>query len=490
MRILFINPETNNNARNSGIPLGLIAIASYLIPLGHKVKIVDRSVKRTNVIKEAKNYKPDIIGISVIGQKSVSDSIMLSKKLHAMNIKVAWGGPFAACMATSIIKSGFVDFVFSGEGELAWAELLEALDGKRNIKDVDGIYSVSNGKINYNGMHSLGDLSMFPQMDFSLVNPSDYFQESFGCKKMLHICSAKGCPNHCTFCYNPTFNLSVYRKRPIEQVFNEISYLYENYSLDGIYFTDELWADTEEELIQFCNEFIKRKYNIAWGCQTTAGRFSKENYQLMYEAGCRWLFFGVESGSTDMLKKMAKNNNLTEVKKAVEYCNDIGIVTICGFIIGVPYETEEDLKKTVEFAENIPASYFNMNYYGPLPGSAMCNKLESEGRYKEITDINKLKKIRYVEVLQSELCDVKPLEIKVIRNYFMWKSLVGSGLKKNNSDEAIKFFFKVVKEAIGSMFNHGLKNFFSQFIYDANQFLTILFYKLCFPSIRKKYNLK
>lgn len=74
MRVLLINPEAKFNARSVGIPLGIIAIASYLEKKGHTVKIVDRSLRRINVVKIAKEFSPDIIGVSVIGSKSAPDS--------------------------------------------------------------------------------------------------------------------------------------------------------------------------------------------------------------------------------------------------------------------------------------------------------------------------------------------------------------------------------------------------------------------------------
>lgn len=406
---------------------------------------------------------------------------------------MAWGGPFAACIPELVLKGGFADYVFSGEGELSWAELLDALSAEsgKMPDEIYGLYCIKDGALHYNGMHPLGDLSEFPVMNFSHVDPPAYFQEYFGCKRMLHICSAKGCPNHCTFCYNPLFNLSTYRKRPLEQVFAEIEYLKNEYGMDGIYFTDELWAQTSEDLREFCGEFISRGLSdIHWGCQTTPGRFSGEEYQLMYDAGCRWLFLGVETGSSAMLKKAGKIVDYDATRKVIEDCREIGIMTICAFMLGLPGETEETLKQTVSLALELPASYYNFNYYYPLPGSPMCEKLRKEGTFVLPDTPNRIFRQRGVEKLQKCLCEAPSVDLNVVRNYFMWQSLIGSGAQNVDSEAAWKFFVKVVDEAVRSMFKHGFLNFVSQFFYDAREVLTIVFYAFCFPSIKRKYGIK
>lgn len=489
MKVMLINPNTKFNARSVSIPLGIISIAGYLKNCGHDIRLLDASVNKIDFRKEIEDFKPDIAGISVIGHKSLPDAVRISGILKKYNITVAWGGPLASCAAKSLLEHNNIDYIFTGEGELVWEELLEAIEKGTDISEIFGIAYIKDGNFHYNGQHSLANLADFPKMDFSLVNPSDYFQKTFGCERMLHICASKGCPNHCTFCYNRDFNLSQYRKRPLNDVMDEIRYLVENFDMDGIYFTDELWASTREEMLEYCKAFKESNLNFVWGCQTTIGRFTKEDYKLMYESGCRWIFFGIESGSQNLLKKMGKNIDFQKIESNLEDCYESGIVTIAAFIVGIPYETEEDLKKTVELAKRIKASYYSFNFFYPVPNSVLCNQLEKEKNFKHPDKPKEMFRQRPVEKLQHNLSEIKPIDIKVTRSYFMMQSFFGTNAKATESQSKLFFAKKTIIEAIESTLHHGFVNFFTQVFYSGREFLTAVFYAYCFPKIRKKYGL-
>ena len=489
MRVMLINPETKYNARSVSIPLGLISIATYLKTLGHEVLLLDRTVNKIDMPSEIAKFKPEVAGISVIGHKSMPDAVKISELCKKEGIPVAWGGPLASCISDTILKNGYADYVFTGEGELAWEDFLKALEIGSDISKINGITYIKDNKIHYNGQHRLADLSTLPAMDFTMVNPPDYFQKTFGCERMLHVCSAKGCPNHCTFCYNRDFNLSQYRKRPLSQVMEEIRYLVENCSMDGIYFTDELWANSKEEMLEYCKAFKDSGLNFVWGCQTTAGRFTKEDYKLMYDCGCRWIFFGIESGSKEFLKKLGKTIDFDKIEETFEYCYDAGIVSIAAFMLGLPQETEEDLKATVALANRIKASYYSVNFFYPVPKSVLCRKMEAETNFRLPEESKKLFSQRPVEKLQKGISSIRPLDLKVIRSYYMWQSFTGSNAKADENQS--KFFFakKTIIEALESMLHHGFVNFFVQAFYSGREFLNAVFYAFCFPSVRKKYGL-
>ncbi len=490
MKVVLINPNTRFNARSVAIPLGIIAIASYLQTKGHRVKILDFTVEKIDLKKEIEKEKPDIAGISVIGHKSLPNAIKISEELKKFNIPVAWGGPLAACIYGEVLESGYAEYVFTGEGELAWEDLLNSLANGTSASEIDGIALIKDGKIHYNGQHKLADLSDFPEMDFSLVNPPLYFQKTFGCERMLHLCSSKGCPNHCIFCYNKDFNLCKYRKRPLAQVMNEIRYLVENHNMDGIYFTDELWAASREELHEYCNAFRESGLKFSWGCQTTIGRFTKEDYQLMYDCGCRWIFFGIESGSKQLLKKMAKNIEFDKIEQSVADCYDSGIVTIAAFIVGLPDETEDDLKLTTDLANRLRTSFYSVNFFYPVPNSALYKRLVNENKFKAPKKPQELFRQRPVEKLQHNVSNLKSLDLKVIRSHYQFRSFMGGNAKKETEDQS-RFFFtkKTITEAIDSTLHHGFINFVVQVYYSALEILSVLFYAFCFPGIRKKYNL-
>jgi len=101
---------------------------------------------------------------------------------------------------------------------------------------------------------------------FSVIDVPKYFQSSYGCKKMLYLYSAKGCPFSCVFCYNKDFHRCVYRKRPIDALLREISFLVKEYGMDGVYFADELWCKNVREMHEMCDALKSLQLDFVWGC--------------------------------------------------------------------------------------------------------------------------------------------------------------------------------------------------------------------------------
>ncbi|MEI6578519.1 MAG: radical SAM protein [Eubacteriales bacterium] len=290
MKVLLINPKISLDwARSPTCPLGLLSIASYLIEKGHTVKIFDHMVSSENIENYIKAFSPDIVGLSVISPMASADAIKISKFAKKLNIPVVWGGHITSALPELVFKEGCVDFIVIGEGEITFTALLDSIENGSSYYDVDGLAFVDNYGIHINKCREFSDLSTFPIIDWSLVDPRKYFQFFFGCKKMIYVYFSKGCPAKCTFCNNPNFHRSTHRKRPPEHIVSEIEYLYKNYGIDAVNFADEYWNPGKENLQKFLHLMKERNLNIMWGIQTRLGTFSKEELKQMHDAGCRWV---------------------------------------------------------------------------------------------------------------------------------------------------------------------------------------------------------
>lgn len=486
MKVLLVNPQPKRFFKSSTCPLGLLSIATYLNERNHTVRIVDRDVKKAYT-KTISEFKPDIIGVSVISNKAIDDAIIFSEIAHTQNIPVVWGGALASVIPKTVLESGCVDYVIIGEGEITWEVLLETLKNNTALNAVDGLAYADAGEIIINKDRAFADLADLPVIDWSLINPSDYFQSLFAAKKMLYLYSAKGCPEQCTFCFNKGFNKCTYRKRPFEYCIKEIQYLTAHTALDGVHFADELWCRNKKEMIENCDKLCSAGLNIVWGCNARIGIYSKEDFEYMFKAGCRWMFFGVESGSEKIQQEIKKRISLDKVEETVKNCTDSGIAAITSFIIGFPDETQEDIQKTIALAKKIPGAMYDFNLYFPVPGSEMCDKLIGEGRYKLPKTLAEYSKILPTEKLQINFSKIPSKELKVIRAYFMWSSFS----RKNASSGSNQYAFtkKAITDAVKSLFGHGIKNFAITFAFSAGTFLGIVFSLLLHLKIRKKYGL-
>lgn len=488
MRILFINPSTNGYTRSISVPLGVLSIASFLESKGHIVEIYDRTVTKTALEKVVERFRPQLCGISLISYKSIDDMLECAEFMKKLEVPVVVGGPLPSVLAELTLKHNCIDFVSIGEGEFTWLELADYYDGKIDKADnIAGLaYKNENGEVVYTAQRPFVDLSLLPAINWKLIDVPKYFQSSYGCKKMLYLYVAKGCPFSCTFCYNKDFHKSTYRKKPLEILLEEIRFLVENYGMDGVYFADEMWCRNREEMHTVCDALKSLNLDFVWGCQTRIGVFEKEDFDYMYNSGCRWIFFGIESGSQRMLKEINKRIMYDKIVDTFKNCKQANIASIGSFIIGLPGETCEDLKQTVKLIKQLDTSLINVNYLALIPGSEMYKALVDSGDYIESDTLEGFAKRDPLSKLEYNYSKIPDIDIKVVRAYFMWKSFTAKDVP---GTEKFGFAKKVIVDALKSVKTGDLVSFTMSTAVAGIEFLRILSYSKFFPKIAKKYDL-
>lgn len=489
MRILLINPATVGYSRSVTAPLGLLSIASCLQSKGHKVRLYDRTVEKAKAETVFDEFKPELVGVSLVSFKSVYDALEMSEYAKKFSLPVVWGGPLASEIPETVLKKSCVDLVSIGEGEATWVELAEKFSkGETDFSSVSGI-AIRNGegKTVVTAERDFVDLGALPPIDWSLVDVPKYFQSSYECERMLYLYCAKGCPHSCTFCYNKDFHRCTYRKRPLEHVLDEIRYLVKNHNMDGVYFADEMWGRNRSEMRLICDSLRSLNLNFVWGCQTRIGVFSEEDFRYMYDSGCRWVFFGVESGSENMLEKMNKRIPYGKIEETFRNCRKAGIIAIGSFIVGFPGETVDDVAKTVNLIEKIETPLVNLNYFALVPGSDIYYSLIKEGKYHEIADLSEVADIRPIERNEYRFTDVPEIDLKVIRSWYMWRSFSAKSLSEDTKD--FSFAKKVATDAIKQLKRSKLKDFVISMFLSGTEFLSIVYYSHFFPKVKKKYGI-
>ena len=489
MNILFVNPSTSRYARAVSVPLGLLSIATYLQSLGHNVKIFDRTFSKISLDEIICKFKPQLAGISLLSYKGINDSLDVAKKLKKFDVPVVVGGPMASVISEKFLEHDSIDIVSIGEGEHTWSDLADYYDNPNGIlNDISGIaYRDSDGTIKYTQDRPFINLAELPPLDWTLIDVPKYFQSSYGCKRMLYLYSAKGCPFSCTFCYNKDFHKSTYRKRPINVLLEEIKFLVENYGMDGVYFADEMWCRTRHEMHEICDSLKSLKLNFVWGCQTRIGVFDKEDFEYMYNSGCRWIFFGIESGSREMLEKINKQIAYDKIIKTFADCRMAQIATIGSFIIGLPGETCEHLRQTVNLIENMDTSLINMNFLALVPGSQMYKDMVSNEQYMQSVTLKEFGRQSPIDKIEYNYSKIPDIDLKVVRAYYMWRSFTAKDIP---GTEKYSFAKKVISDALKSVKTGELISFIVSTYMAGIEFLKTLYYANFFPKIKKKYNIK
>ena len=490
MNVLLINPKTSGYTRSVTVPLGLLSIASYLSACGSRVRLYDRTVEKENMKTTAEQFHPDIVGVSLISYKSFADALAVSEFFKGKGVPVIWGGPLASELPEAVLKNPCVDAVSLGEGEQTWCELVEAYSaGQKELSTIPGLaLRGQDGGWFRTAEREFLDLGTLPDLDWRFIDVEKYFQTSYGCRKMLYLYAAKGCPHSCTFCYNKDFHRCTYRKRPLEAVLREIRYLVENHGMDGVYFADELWCRNVREMHETCDSLKSLNLPFVWGGQTRIGLFNEEDFAYMHDAGCRWIFFGVESGSPAILEKMNKRIAYGKIEQTFADCKKAGIVAIGSFIIGFPGETEEDVRQTAALIERLDTSLINLNYFIVVPGSDMYLQLVAEGKYPAVTDMAMLADCDPMQNLEYNFSEVPDRDIKVVRSRYMWRSFTANNIAVDGKKTS--FTKKVIVDALKSVKSGDLFVFLMATWNAGLEFLRILFYAHAYPGIREKYGVR
>ena len=490
MNVLFINPETKNYTRSVTTPLGLLSIASTLQAHGFSVRIYDRTVQKETLKDVLNTFKPQLVGVSLVSFKSFFDAIAVSEQIKRLSLPVVWGGPLASELPEATLKNACVDAVSIGEGEYTWLELAEAVrDGKTDFTGISGLaLRTADGGCVRTPERPFLDLGALPDLDWSLIPVEKYYQANFGCKHMLYIYAAKGCPNSCAFCYNKDFHKCKYRKRPMESVLRDIRYLVENHGADGFYFADELWCRNKRELRDVCDSLRSLNLDFRWGCQTRIGLFDEDDFRYMYNAGCRWVLFGVESGSKRILAAMNKRIAYDKIVQTVHDCRNAGIATVGSFMIGYPGETPEDARETVAMIEKLDTNLISVNFLIVLPNTDVYYQLIREGRYQPITDLRAMAKEDPLRNLCYNYSSIPDLDMKVIRATYMWRSFEIGG--KSIDGKRHTYAKKAIVDALHSLNYDSVGSFIWSAWQTGLEFLHYLFYAHAFPRIQKKYGIR
>lgn len=498
MNVLFISPELKFNTDTPPMPLGIMAIGTYLKQRGHNVKIFNRSTNTEPLIKIYNEFNPDVVGITIISTRMVKDAIKVSKFFKSHGVPVVWGGIFPSTLPQIILKEDYVDYVSIGEGEKTWDEFLAALENKTDLTKIKGLAFKDNGKITVNPDREFLEPHEIPAIDYSLVDINEYtnnYGEKIG-TNMIWLYSAKGCPHQCAFCYNKAFNKCKYRRRPIDSYMEEIKYLLENTKVNSIFFADEIWCYSKKDLRERCQKMKEYNLNFTWGCFMNVGVLDYEDYQYMYECGCRLIYFGLESGSQDILDKMKKPIKANLSVSDIKACSDAGIHPFISFIIGFPNETKEDLKKTADMLKEV--SFYGKlfcYFYIPYVGSELFDSLVKNKKISEIKNIKDIN-LRFpfntiVKNSKRNLSNVPTKDLNLIYSYSLLWSFF------NNADlRACKNLFSATYKGVTDFIKHNRDSEYKgvsrlSFLYGCvYTYVAALFRVFFYRKTAKKYSLK
>jgi radical SAM superfamily enzyme YgiQ (UPF0313 family) len=164
-----------------------------------------------------------------------------------------------------------------------------------------------------------------------------------------------------------------------KRVADEMQELRDDYGVRSIKFHEDHFTLKKERVLDICREIKERKLDVEWQCEARVNNIDAERLKAMANAGCRIIWFGIESGTQKTLDFYRKDITLEQVKNAVALAKQAGIKPIGSFIIGAPLETEEDIQKTIDFGLGLGLEDVYFNVLTAFPGTDLYDYVKKRG---------------------------------------------------------------------------------------------------------------
>ena len=384
MNILLINPPGKISFISP--PLGLLYIAASLKEDGHNVSIVDynlEKIKQDDLCRIVVERKIEAVGISVVTPK-VHGAMELAKfvKRKFPEIIVIAGGPHATLVPEELMKEcPAIDFIIQGEGEIRSKELFSKLKNKTDYGNVDGLVFRRGGQIiNNKAKDYIADLNTLAMPAREVVDIKHYASKlKTSVYPATTMMTSRGCPFRCIYCSKPVTGSRIRSVSP-EKVLEEIEKLVSRHGIREIIFYDDSFTVDKPRIMKICDMILKRKIKIRWQCETRVNLVDQEMLNKMKEAGCYLVAYGIESGSDRVLAILKKGIIKEQVIKAIEISKKASIQIIGYFMMGIPGETEEEIKQTISFAKELDIDFAQFSIATAYPGTELYQIAKAQNK--------------------------------------------------------------------------------------------------------------
>ncbi len=396
MNILILNPSYGDNfvrvarwaAKSRGRvqrhPEFLLIAAQILIDQGHNVHFIEAAAQNFSVeqsFRMAKDFKPHILVIHATTPSIYADIEQAKAIKDATGCKVVFVGQHVTAEPdnTFEIGQGVVDYVLHREYDYSLRDLANGIHPSKIL----GVSWRDGQRIVHNAAAPDITVDDLPFPAWQLVKPEWYPD---GGKKFpfLTLITGRGCNNACSFCRDPQLMYGYrLRNRSAQLVVDEMEYdLKVHPQIREIMFETDTFAADKNHVTEVCELIIKRGINkkITWSCNMRVNT-DLELLPLMRKAGCRMLMTGFEAGTNEGLRAIRKGGvNIEMASRYAKRASNLGFTIHGCFMIGVPGETKESARATIDFAKSLPLDTIQITGVAAYPGTSLY-KWAKENNY-------------------------------------------------------------------------------------------------------------
>ncbi|NOZ85733.1 MAG: B12-binding domain-containing radical SAM protein [Deltaproteobacteria bacterium] len=413
-------------------PLGLLYLAAFARqerPGSYVFKIVDErldqpDLRQWNHILE--EFTPDLIAISALNAEAGRTAYLTHLlKAKASHVPIVLGGPYPTSVGRAALDRTLADLLVVGEGEIAFLEILDHVAQKspdaNNLNDINipGVLSRSNASLKeHEHADVVVDMDELPYPAFDLLDLERYYHSPRmtpldTSARYLPLCTSRGCPYNCIYCYNKTFGRR-FRAMSAIRIVNEIEHLIDEYGVHDFEVFDDIFNMPKQRVLEICGEISKRGLKTRFSFPSIRGDIlDPDVITALKSVGTYFMGIAVESASNRIQKMIHKNLDLDLVARNIETTASSGIITAGLFMLGFPTETRQEVWKTIRFALD---SRLHMAFFfivTAFEGTELYEMLEKSGRIEN----NRFDEIHDFQYARHSLSEyVSPLQLSLIQS--------------------------------------------------------------------------
>jgi len=326
----------------------------------HKISIED-------TVAMAKDFELLVLFTSTPGF-AVDVKIATMMKESNPTMKVCFVGPPVTVDPDMALRESAIDFVVRREFDF---QIVDYAKGKP-LADIPGVsFRAEDGTFIHNAETGfIENLDELPWVTKTYKRDLDFrrYNVPFLLHPFISLYTSRGCPAMCTFCLWPqTHSGHRWRLRSTDDIAAECRYALENFpGLKEIFFDDDTFNYQKKRTIELCEKL--KPLNFTWSC-TSRVTTDYDTLKAMKDAGARLLIVGYESGDPQILKNIKKGATIDMAQRFTDNCHKLGLVVHADFIVGLPGESRESLRRTIFFAKTLDTETIQVSIAHPYPGT-------------------------------------------------------------------------------------------------------------------------
>lgn len=342
-------------------PIILAYVAAILEKSGHRVILIDANALRLTkekTLEILKKFRPDIVGFRADTYWFHRVREWAGYFKDNLQVKIIVGGINITLYPAESLSYGCFDYGIAGEANASLPKLLSALEAKSSLKDIPGVAYRENGTVVCNPpAENAIAFDDYPLPARHLLPNELYYSFTSQLKNFTIMITSTGCPFKCSFC---AIARLPYRERDPINVVDEIEECHRKFNVREIDFFDATFFINKKRSTAICEEILKRGIKIEWSCRSRTDVVDEDILRAAWRAGCRKIYYGIESVSERVLKNIDKKIDRAQITQAVNLTHKHGINALGFFMVGNPGDDKESVLSTIKFAKKIKLDFIQV----------------------------------------------------------------------------------------------------------------------------------